>query len=444
MRKETLMIIVALVLMLGFSQCKKTDNPIINGKKQHIVLNVSFSDNGSKIVEDGIGGIKWAENDKIIVKQGETLLGTLKCKNAINGIFEGEITQTTGFITFSFGERNFMNQTGDLDAAIFLSSGDVLYDVDGKYEVTMTMPHAVLKLDLSAFPDNAKLAGIVVTISADAKQIASVTNVTTASKAVYVAVPAVGSERTYTFSGNGKSAEKTWEIAANVFYTKTGSLTGEAIVIEPVAPATSKFTVDSNGTTVEFAPGNLYWNGSAFKFETNQWDYQNTWNASHLSHFKWSNAYITITTDYSYGGNLFCASGFTVNGDSHNDWRTLSEDEWDYLFYSRANASNLCAWKELDNGAYKGLVILPDGSDADVMSNITTTDDLAIYRAVFLPPAGYRLGLVVSNAGSSGYYWLSSPYEIYQDYACGIVFNSGGKGVNYDARYDGISIRLVR
>ncbi|MBP9994425.1 MAG: fibronectin type III domain-containing protein, partial [bacterium] len=48
-----------------------------------------------------------------------------------------------------------------------------------------------------------------------------------------------------------------------------------------------RFSVSST-TTVEFARGNLYYDGSAFRFEENQWSFADTWNASHVSHFFWS------------------------------------------------------------------------------------------------------------------------------------------------------------
>lgn len=155
-------------------------------------------------------------------------------------------------------------------------------------------------------------------------------------------------------------------------------------------------------TTVEFAPGNLYWDGSAFKFEENQYSSVSTWNASHVSHFKWSDAVHAVTVDYGYSGELFCANNFTVTGDSHT-WRTLSKDEWFYLtdFYghlagdgkeeqaeSRPDAMAKCAWKELDGGMHKGLVILPDDTDASVMSSITSVSDLAPHCAAL------RMGLV--------------------------------------------------
>ena len=221
-----------------------------------------------------------------------------------------------------------------------------------------------------------------------------------------------------------------------------------------------RFSVSST-TTVEFAPGNLYWDGSAFKFEANQWSTtpasDGTWNPSHVSHFFWSKtasvAYVSSysDSDVSTSDVFFTNStettanpNFQVNGETAGTWRTLSKAEWDYLLNSRANASSLRAWKELDGGTHNGLVILPDGTDVSVMSSITKTSALATYGAVFLPAAGSRYGTGVLNVGSDGYYWLSTPYEDVEDYAYGMNFRSGDVYTNYDNRDFGNAVRLVR
>lgn len=101
---------------------------------------------------------------------------------------------------------------------------------------------------------------------------------------------------------------------------------------------------------------------------------------------------------------------------------------------------NLRAWKELDDGTHKGLVILPDGP-ASVMSSIRSTADLETYGAVFLPAAGNRDGTDVDDAGSYGNYWSGTPGE---DYACSLYFVSNRVYVIPYYRDFGYSVRLVR
>ena len=239
MRKISLLI-AALALVLGLSQCKKQEEPVASGEKQHIVLNASFGGGNSKIADNGTGGLKWTDEDghKDIIKvynSSETEIGTLECTDAAKGTFEGEITASEDQITFTFGTKPdiYTNQTGDLEDAIYLESAKIDYRADGNYgEVKMNMPHAVLKLDLSALGTD---GGTMVTISNASGTVATVTGVTIANKVYYVAMPAAAST-TYTFSSDQGSFEKTWTLVANAFYTAAGvggDPTGEAIVVGP-------------------------------------------------------------------------------------------------------------------------------------------------------------------------------------------------------------------
>ena len=246
---------------------------------------------------------------------------------------------------------------------------------------------------------------------------------------------------------------------------------------EPPAP-TGRFTINADGDKVEFAPGNLYWDGinSKWKFEENQWDYSVgewsgedgdfsfKWDANHVSLFFWSKtASVAYAGSYSDGGastdDVFFTNAtettvnpnFHVNGETgENQWRTLSKAEWAYLLGtaspSRDNAKSLRAWKELDSGTHIGFVILPDGTEepSTVLGNITSTSDLATSGAVFLPAAGYRYGTGVHDAGSSGNYWSGTPSEDDEDYAYYMSFSSGSVSVDDGSRYDGYSVRLVR
>ena len=138
------------------------------------------------------------------------------------------------------------------------------------------------------------------------------------------------------------------------------------------------------------------------------------------------------------------SSSFQVAGEAAGTWRTLSNDEWGYLLNTRTDASFLRAWKELDSGEHKGLVILPDDTDASVMSGITSTSHLASSGAVFLPAAGDRVGTVVNNAGSISRYWFGTPNEGDGSYAYRMYFFSNDVSVNCDLRERGSSVRLVR
>ena len=133
-----------------------------------------------------------------------------------------------------------------------------------------------------------------------------------------------------------------------------------------------KFTINSNGNQVYFSQGNLQYIGSAstpyWKFAEHQWDYLGNngqgsnsstvnrdlfgWGTSGYDHGAvcyqpWS------TTDdnsqyYAYGSstcNLYDYSGqadwgynaISNGGNTENSgWRTLTGNEWNYVFYTRA------------------------------------------------------------------------------------------------------------
>lgn len=465
MKKVTL-ILSALALVLGLSQCKKQEEPVQNGEKQHVVLTATNGNDGSKVsgaFASAALNLTWEGNETITVSGGAS--GTLIYKSGVgtpNATFEGDIRKGEGDVVFTIGSApsSYANQTGTADGCAAWIKGNnhfvgtSQWQDDGNYNVTMELQYAVLKLDVSTLGTTGEM-----TIAAGAT-VASVADVTSSvGKVVFVAVPTDETEKAYTITCGGKTATKTWTLEKNVFYTKAGAEgagTGNAIVIEPDAPATPKFSVSAT-TTVEFAPGNLYWDDTdnKFKFEANQWSTTpasgSTWDASHVSHFYWSNdAAEAKNEEFSWEQPLSTedefftnAYDFQVNGETAGTWRTLSKAEWGYLLYTRDDASSLWAWVTLSDVSVSGLVILPDGSSATA-SGITTSSALAGSGAVFLPAPGSRGGSVVVDVGSKGYYWSGTPKEGIANNAYCIYLNSGNVRVDYCTRNYGSAVRLVR
>ena len=64
-------------------------------------------------------------------------------------------------------------------------------------------------------------------------------------------------------------------------------------------------------------------------------------------------------------------------------------------------------------------------------------------KTLFLPAAGHRFNVYLSNAGFYGFYWSSSLYEGYSDYARYVSFSGAGVGRGYDDRFYGRSVRPV-
>ena len=176
-------------------------------------------------------------------------------------------------------------------------------------------------------------------------------------------------------------------------------------------------------------------------------------------------------------------SEFTKTLDGHNDWRTLSYDEWDYLLGERQSdfyAMVKCAWATV-NGV-KGIVLLPDNWDKTIIvSNLNGWDNNVYYGAqfgdelnysyegsvwstmenagaIFLPAAGNRTVTIKTTTedeppttttdtlinvyvpGEKGYYWTSTTDS--HNY---VEFDNTGVTTNYTTNYTfGCSVRLVR
>jgi len=280
----------------------------------------------------------------------------------------------------------------------------------------------------------------------------------------------------------------------------------------------------SDDTKVRFSKGNLQYIGSAatpyWKFADNQYDYLGTTTSQNSSDtdkdrdlFGWATSgYSSATTSdntwvnyqpwatsisvgtvststnyYEYGpgtGNI--AAGTSWNDDTHYStwkvcdwghnaisnggntadvWRTLTKDEWMYLFGMTSNNSDASGHARYRKyfratvNSVQGIVVLPD--DISGISNIPEessrgtastfggkTYDIAAWTTleasgcVFLPTAGRRDGTTVNDAGSRGLYWSSTASDA--NIAYYLTFNSSYVGPSgIINRYYGHSVRLV-
>lgn len=491
--RKLLLILSALVLTIGLSQCtkQKPDVPHYSGPMgdiyvQHVVIDASHGNNNSKIggtQEDGELELFWNSGDKIYVinqTHPELEIKPLELNGdggGTSGEFEGDIEGVEGdTLTFYYvgtktalkeddkkngavvyDESNFMEQDGSLetilDHLLFMIK-DVNFPLDNN-TVNLYIPYSIHKLDLSALGTEAK-EGNEVRIKVEGNIVSTVKNVTSESKVMYVGIPTNNvsnteepTEVTYVFEGNGKYVEKTWKIKQDVFYTSNSPEAGSPIVIKP-QPTIS---------IADFAPGNLYWENNAFYFEENQWDFEDKWTPNFngkFSHFYWtSDADLSHLKDYTETPSsthiIFTDhTDFQVNGYKIGEWRTPTSEEWNYLLVERTNASNLRMWKNLKgenkgNNKHYGLVILPDDADATVMNNINNVSDLKEYGALFLPAAGYRQegGAGINQTNKEGNYWSNNSngdkeaYRLYFDEQN--IYPQRSYGKNF-----GCAIRLVR
>ncbi len=224
---------------------------------------------------------------------------------------------------------------------------------------------------------------------------------------------------------------------------------------------------------VQFSPGNLRYQAStgSWSFAEHEWDYYGVNNANisdtyegWIDLFGWGTGNApTKTSSASADYAAFTDWGTnTIGTDAPNTWRTLTSDEWNYLFSYRADAADKYGAAKVNEIA--GIVILPDSwklpegcqftagmvSDFYYVVNNYTPEQWGKMQeagAVFLPAAGYRyndgVNNTVSNPGSLGYYWSSTAYSAqraYSDY-----FSSSSNDPEKDRTLSfGQSVRLVK
>ena len=272
----------------------------------------------------------------------------------------------------------------------------------------------------------------------------------------------------------------------------------------PATPAvtgklTGAFSVSAD-KQVYFSQGNLQYQASTntWRFAEHQYDFigdaagnntesgrntQSDWidlfgwatsgnSASGTAYQPWQSS----TTDSEYGPAItsgqwtYANSDWGINpisngGNVANSWRTLTQEEWDYILNERETGYRF-SYAKLNIGvqSYNGLIILPDdwdpsyyalsaesmnqgnhSYDSNVISEEDWTNSLEAHGAVFLPASGIRTGNEVENwygDNSTGNYWTS--FAVNDEYAFYLSI-AAGWGVRKDVttRCKGLAVRLV-
>ena len=225
---------------------------------------------------------------------------------------------------------------------------------------------------------------------------------------------------------------------------------------------------------VVFSPGNLQYHPrtNTWRFAPHQWEYigeantniSNTYNGW-IDLFGWGtgNAPTNKSTNNSDYQTFVDWGVNTIGTYRPNTWRTLTYEEWTYLFqhtrWTMAWVNGILGFMllpdDFSNPAGLSIKVLGNGqmsertllfNKSDYAQNQYTTNEFALLEAkgcVFLPCAGYRYGSNVSHVGSDGNYWSAAPYD--SDYARYLYFNSAGAYTFYYwSRYFGLSVRLVQ
>ena len=289
----------------------------------------------------------------------------------------------------------------------------------------------------------------------------------------------------------------------------------------PEGAIPGKFTIEIGGKEVYFSQGNLQYQASTntWRFAENQYDLLGELNANISSTYSgWIDLFGWGTSGYhnesdiynvhyqpysSFFGVAFDQEpGYTINrsgygpsygesiegsnanydwginnaisngGGEPNQWRTLTQVEWNYIVHERNTSSGIRYAKAQVNGV-AGMILLPNDWSASVYSLNNTNTSYANYEdnviseaewknvfepkgAVFLPAAGVRMETSVimgtSYSGPTGFYWSVNPYTGSSDErraTCALGFGFATLAVQADDdsdsyRASGCSVRLVR
>ena len=492
MKRNIIAIMMVMVALLA-TQCKKQTEPVSGQPEgETIEVTVRVENNTAKTDITATGAVTWKKGDRLyVVDETQGLLGHVSAvANGKSVYFDGSISAPTvgGVLRFYYvGDKSFAlngdNYTFDLSAQAGTLEGIAAHNqlMFGKSEpiasgqtnlgtITMTSQMAIAHLNITNNTSNTvTVTGGFATSTFNAKTYDGATLTGAAGTITLTSASAIGNchlallpgTQTLTFRAGAKEAKLSQkDVVANTFYNSESAI--EVTMTLPEGALPGLFTVSDNGTPgdtsddikVCFSIGNLYYDGSAFKFEDNQYSYScggSDYNVNHISQFFWNKDYNKSIVQYYNGGaaattDVFFTNAtpetakpdFTVNGVT-GKYRNLSMAEWTYLYQHHE-----MKWITVCDKV--GYAIAPDGVSADVIS-ATYPDDTAWKAAddagiVFLPATGRR-GYTPTYINQSGWYWSSSPAASGNAY--NIAFSSGSFNPSSSgAPSYGYSIRLVR
>ena len=309
--KKISTIVMALVLVLGLSQCKKNEqnNPENQSEAVTITLNVNGNNGSRVIVNPATGTVDFENNDQIIVASGGKYVGTL---NYNGSLFTGAISNATEGYPLQFYFFGNVTPAETLTSGVTESCSVVISDQTEYLPV------------ISAAPSNENYTASTTDYTAHLLNKCALVkfNVTTASEAP-ICVTGFNNKVTVNFSentlthgqesngvvtlpaGNGEkwaillpkealeAGEQGSAYSQDGVYigtrgavpatTENGYLTvGIEVNVTtevnqgevPVGAISGKFTINANGDQVYFSQGNLQYQASSntWRFAENQFD----------------------------------------------------------------------------------------------------------------------------------------------------------------------------
>lgn len=303
MKKLTL-IVSAIALLIGFSQCKKeVITPNTTDQGIHITLNAGYGQNGQKTDFDA-GSFVWTNGATEYVYVGGA--NHSGCIGVLSGTGNGTATMTfTGDLTdtpaegetlhfFYLGKGrdgsavntlDFSNQNGTdvTNCHIAIGSVEVEYTGQTSFTATLNMAMAIAYFDLSRFgsgniylngEDVYSTATINYTSGSISGNSKGFINVGTAGSKYVALIPSVETETTLNFNSSSKTGSMTFNngIQPAKYYSNNGAVLSVNATEGSGIPGT--FSVSAT-KKVFFSKGNLQYQASTntWRFAENQYDY---------------------------------------------------------------------------------------------------------------------------------------------------------------------------
>ena len=247
---------------------------------------------------------------------------------------------------------------------------------------------------------------------------------------------------------------------------------------------------------VYFSRGNLQYQASTntWRFAENQWDFVGNgninisdtyegwidlfcwgtsgWNCGNFYYHPWDhddsdgNQYgppenSDLEGDYA-NSDWGCYNAISNGGNQSNQWRTLNQPEWFYVFYERNTVSGIRYAKAKVEGK-NGVILVPDNWNTDTYDLVNSNQIDASFEdneistmqwdivenagAVFLPTAGWRNGTSLYGLNGYGFYWSATSWDNGMELAAVALEFTNYVDINChctSARWKGYSVRLVQ
>ncbi len=383
--KRISMIVAAVALVLGLSQCKKQEQPSSNADGTiAITLDVKVHD-GSKInVNPNNGMVAFEYGDVVYVASGQKFVGTL----TNNGnTFAGNITNPTEgepLYFFFLGNKtpdqtltpgsttscsvNISDQTSGEYPVISFATSNETFTGAGLYTAFFLNKAALVKFDVTTLSANPTcILGlnnkVTVDFSTNGFAYSQVDNGLVklpgwSGEHWAILLPqaalAEGEEGSvYTDDGNYMGSRPAIPaITANDYLNEGITLTATADMnpgTTPTGAVSGKFTINDNGDRVYFSQGNLQYIGSAalpyWKFADSQWDYFGTTTGQNSDDqnvdrdlFGWG------TSGYNHGAVCYQPWSTSTN---YSDYSAYGE--WDANLYDQTGQADW-GYNAISNG----------------------------------------------------------------------------------------------